>query len=309
MTQRTIYSETWTLAQRGRKNAVLPGQAVGSSVEIERQRDGILDSVLTLFTANRECSYKCLMCDLWRNTLDHRSPTGSVASQVDDALAAHPDITRLKLYTAGSFFDQGAVPTADVERIVQATRNLKTVIVESHPRLITEDALQTLETFGNHRVEVAMGLETVHPQVLQRLNKRMTVDDFARATQRLSDVGIAARAFILLRPPFMTEDEGYDWALRSVETAWDMGVECCVLIPVRGGNGALDRLAAQGLFEPPRLHTLERALSACLSKARGRVFADLWDAPYFGADDPDTATRIERIARMNQAQRAASSAQ
>ena len=34
----------------------------------------------------------------------------------------------------------------------------------------------------NGRLEIAMGLETVHPEVLRRLNKRMTLDDFERAT-------------------------------------------------------------------------------------------------------------------------------
>ena len=86
-------------------------------------------------------------------------------------------------------------------------------------------------------LEVAMGLETVHPEVLAKLNKQMTLDDFERATRFLNERGIPVRAFILLRPPFLTEDEGVEWAIRSIELAFEWGIECCSVIPTRAGNG------------------------------------------------------------------------
>ena len=42
---------------------------------------------------------------------------------------------------------------------------------------------------------VALGLETVHPQVLPALNKQMTLDDFAQAVDYLLRHDIAVRAF------------------------------------------------------------------------------------------------------------------
>src|SRR5208337_4826697 len=102
-------------------------------------------------------------------------------------------------------------------------------------------------------LQVAMGLETIHPEVLPRLNKRMTLADFDRATRFLGQHGIDVRAFLLLRPPFLSEQEGITWAKRSIEYAFDRGVECCVVIPTRAGNGAMDRLQEQGLFCLPRL--------------------------------------------------------
>src|SRR5205085_2086591 len=126
-------------------------------------------------------------------------------------------------------------------------------------------------------LEVAMGLETVHPEVLPRLNKRMTLDDFATATRALHDAGIAVRAFILVRPPFLSDPEGLEWAKRSLDYAFSLGVECCTLIPTRAGNGAIDELRRQGHFAPPSLDTLEKALEYGLSLHAGRVFLDLWD--------------------------------
>ena len=79
------------------------------------------------------------------------------------------------------------------------------------------------------------------------------------------------RAFILLRPPFLTDAEGLEWARRSLDLAFALGVACCSMIPTRAGNGAIDELARDGLFAPPSLETLEHALEYGLSLGAGRV--------------------------------------
>ncbi len=49
-------------------------------------------------------------------------------------------------------------------------------------------------------LEVALGLETVHPRALPRLGKRMSLADFDRASGAR---GIAVRAFVLVGAPFV----------------------------------------------------------------------------------------------------------
>ena len=109
----------------------------------------------------------------------------------------------------------------------------------------------------------------------------MTTNDFARATRFLVDHDIDVRAFVLLRPPFLSESEGIDWALRSIEFACDCGATCVSVIPTRSGNGLMDRWQADGWFSPPRLTSLEQVLEAGIAWHRGRVFADLWDVEQF----------------------------
>jgi uncharacterized Fe-S cluster-containing MiaB family protein len=144
-----------------------------------------------------------------------------------------------------------------------------------------------------------MGLETIHPQVLPRLNKRMTLDDFARAAKLLREQEIPLRAFILLRPPLLDEEEGLEWANRSMEWAFDVGVECCVLIPTRAGNGAMEDLHRQGIFYPPKFCSLEKALATGIGLRRGRVFADLWDVEQRLPCSVCGPARVERLRHMN----------
>ena len=72
------------------------------------------------------------------------------------------------------------------------------------------------------------------------------------------------------------------------------------LIPVRGGNGALERLAGQGLFRPPDIALLESALDACLEAGAGAVVtADLWDLERLAACPHCFAARRHRLELVN----------
>lgn len=150
-----------------------------------------------------------------------------------------------------------------------------------------------------------MGLETAHPEVLAKLNKRLTLDQFRHAAEFLRQHGIAWRAFVLVQPPFLDEDEALLWACRSMDFAFDCGADVASLIPTRFGNGALEALAEQGQFSPPKLKTLEAGLDYGLSVRRGRVFADLWDLEQFSNCEACFPARRQRLGQINQSQLAA----
>ena len=81
-----------------------------------------------------------------------------------------------------------------------------------------------------------MGLETVHPTVLPRLNKRFTLEQFAQAATFLRKNGIEVRAFVLVQPPFMRASEAVEWAVKSAQFAFSCGAGVVSLIPTRAGE-------------------------------------------------------------------------
>jgi radical SAM enzyme (TIGR01210 family) len=176
-------------------------------------------------------------------------------------------------------------------------RDHESVVVETHPRTVNEDCVAFSDMLEGN-LQVAMGLETVDPHVLPRLNKRMDLGHFERATDFLLTAGIEVRAFILLRTPFQNEEEGVEWAQRSIDFAFSIGVECNIVIPTRAGNGAMDWLQTEGHFSPPSVRNLEEALDYGVGLSRGRVFADLWDIEqFFDCQDcgPERADRIKQV--------------
>lgn len=288
----------WVLERRAERNALTPGKPWAYQVEEERSASGEVVPVATIFLTNRECPWRCVMCDLWRNTLADDTPAGAIPEQIAYALARLPAAREVKLYNSGSFFDRRAIPPEDHSAIAAGVAGFERVIVECHPSLVTDDCLRFRDRLHG-RLEVAMGLETAHPEILDKLNKRMTLDEFVAAADRLRANDLDLRVFLLLRPPFMPESEAFTWAARSLDFAFDCGATAATLIPTRAGNGAMDALAVQGLFSPPSLAMLEEATAYGISLARGRVFADLWDVERFASCEVCREARIARLHRMN----------
>lgn len=294
----TRITDGWILNKRGQKNAVDPLKPYGWLVEKERTPSGKIEDMAIIFLTNRECPYHCLMCDLWKNTTDISLPSGNIPRQIELALSQMAPSRHLKLYNSGSFFDERAIPSEDYKDIADLVSGFETVIVESHPRLVNEKCLR-LRDMLKPELQVAMGLETVHPEILRKLNKRMTLEDFENTAKFLTRNKILSRAFILLRPPFMSESEGIWWAERSIDFAFNAGVECCTVIPVRSGNGAMDKLMEDGDYTPPRIQSLEAVLEYGIGLKAGRVFADTWDIEQFSECADCLEQRRDRLENMN----------
>jgi archaeosine synthase beta-subunit len=293
---------SWIRALRPPRAEVDPFKPNGFFLEQERNHhDRIVNSGVILLT-NKECPWRCLMCDLWKHTTAQSVPPGAIVRQIEYAFRqfdSRPE--QLKLYNSGSFFDPAAIPVSDYSEIARTITFAEHVIVESHPRLIGEKAVRLRDLLSGS-LEVAIGLETIHPQVLPRLNKKFDLGHFARAAAFLRNREISFRAFVLVKPPFIDEAEGLEWAVKSAEFAFACGATAVSLIPTRGGNGAMEQLAEAGDFAPPRLATLERALEQALELRAGRVFADLWNLEQFSGCAECLAARRDRLRAINLSQ-------
>ncbi len=237
-------------ALRQPKPAVDPWRAHGTLVEEERRPGGRVERALTIFLAGSECPFTCSFCDLWRWTIDGPTPRGALPRQIEDAIVAAdaPRGDRIKLYNASNFFDRRAVPPEDVPSIAALCAPFGGVTVESHANTIGDATLRFAELLDG-RLEVAMGLETIHPVATRHLNKRLDLDRFERAARflaaerhRPARVRAAWRAVRSRR-----RSRRLDGAQRA-STRRTSARPSCAIIPVRGGNGELERLAALGHF-------------------------------------------------------------
>ena len=292
----------WIVSNRGKKNHIDPQKPYSWLVEKERTRSGKIEDTGTIFLSNLECPFRCLMCDLWKNTTNKSVRIGDIPNQIEWALKQMPEVKHLKLYNSGNFFDKKAIPEEDYRQIASLLSGFETIIVESHPKFINEKCLLFKEML-NPELEVAIGLETVHLEVLQKLNKQMTLNDFSGAVRFLAKNGIRSRAFILLKPPFLSESEGIFWANKSIDYAFEVGVQCCTVIPVRAGNGAMNILMDNGNFSLPKLNSLEAVLDYGIGLSSGRVFADVWDLELFSECEKCFDERQRRLMTMNLSQK------
>jgi archaeosine synthase beta-subunit len=297
------------LGLRPPRNAVDPSRPYNFFVEEEPRAGGGTDRVATVFLTNRECPWRCLMCDLWKNTLEAPTPKGAIPEQIRFALERLPSANVLKLYNAGSFFDRAAIPKEDHEEIASLARGFERVVVECHPALVGDSSLRFRDLLGGPRLEIALGLETADEEILRTLNKGMTVADFEHACRFLAAHAVHIRTFVLVGLPFLRRDEWADATRLSVELSFRAGADVVSLIPTRLGNGAMEELQRQGQFEPPTLRDLEMALEDFLegeegnARSSGLVVADLWDAERLEAPSCCAVIRVNRLRDMNLIQR------
>lgn len=285
---------------RAPKPTVDPWVAHGSILEEERRPGGAIERALTVFLAGAECPFTCSFCDLWRWTLEGPTPPGALPAQLARALQSLPRPLpgRLKLYNASNFFDQRAVPAEDLPALAELARPFAGVTVESHANTIGPPTLEFARRIPG-RLEVAVGLETIHPVAARHLNKRLDLVRFDRAAGFLGEHDVELRVFVLLGAPYVDPEESVEWTVRTAEYAARRGATRIGLIPVRAGNGELERLEALGRFVPPRLSQLEAALDRCLGLASVLVAADLWDIDRLPACAECRPRRIERLRRLN----------
>jgi radical SAM enzyme (TIGR01210 family) len=285
---------------RSPKSQVDPYRPHGYLIEEERRPNGKAERALTIFLAGAECPFTCAFCDLWRWTIEGPTPPGALTTQIRAVLESlgGPPPDRLKLYNASNFFDRRAVPPSDLASIAGLAEGFAAVTVESHANTVGPKAVEfALQIPG--RLEVAVGLETIHPVAAEQLNKRLDLARFDSAARFLSENGIDLRVFVLLGAPHIPVEESVEWTVRTARYAAERGASVVSIIPVRAGNGEMERLATIGQFTPPTLTQLEEAIDACLDIEDCVVTADLWDVGQLPGCAQCKAQRIERLRRLN----------
>ena len=304
-------------------------------VSFDRERVGQrCVGVATVFLTGAECPFSCVFCDLWQHTLLTRTPLGAIPQQIERVASdlevrsesegeAAPTIEFLKLYNASNFFDDRAVPEADDAAIVAAVESLRLpsevrVVLECHPKILLSQAgRRRLKFYANaFPLEVAFGLESTAPGALEALMKGATLDEFARAFEVVRSVGASVRAFVLFGAALgavdlatsglSPADEQERSTVDTVRWARDHGARRAAVIPVRSGNGAMDRLAAKGVWQAPTLAGLESAyLQALKLESQDPLFEvhlDTWDLEAVdrgGVTDAQAACIVERLRRLN----------
>ena len=135
------------------------------------------------------------MCDLWQYTTESDTPRGAIPAQIDDARRAlessgdrhrHEAVQRRQLLRSACGSRRRLRRYRRPPRGPRARHRRITSLADWRPRPAGfSTALES--NAGLMRpapaLEVAMGLETAHPDALERLHKRMTVDGFGRRSR------------------------------------------------------------------------------------------------------------------------------
>jgi hypothetical protein len=204
----------------------------------------------------------CTMCGYSRETLGRDATRENIEHQVEGALQRYKGEPYVKVFTSGSFLDPAEVPIEARELVTKAFRGrANRLLFETLPEFVSEDAIMGLrESFGGE-LEVAVGLETTQEEVLRRsVSKVSSVKDYLEAAVRIRHAGALPKAYLLLKPPFLTEREAIEDAVTSIESAGRY-FSTISLNPVNiQGRTVVEHLWRRHQYRPPWLWSLVEAM-------------------------------------------------
>jgi len=235
--------------------------------------DGVYQS-LTIILNTGGCRWAraggCTMC-------------GYVAESVEGGTVAHEDLMAqidacldheqeeadeesglVKIYTSGSFLDEREVPAETRQAIAEAFADRERIVVESLPDFVEEEKIEDFTEVGLE-TDVAVGLETATDRVRHDcVNKYFDFSDFEDACAEAREADAGVKAYLLMKPPFLSESEAVEDMKKSVRECAE--VEGCHTVSMNPTNvqryTMVDQLHFRGGYRPPWLWSVAEVLES-----------------------------------------------
>lgn len=188
----------------------------------------IIDAfVIILYTPG--CSWAlhsgCSMCGYFNDSAWQTVTEAELLNQVQTAMDQYNNEPLVKIFTSGSFLDDSELSkTVQYEIINRLSVHTKKISVESRPSYVTE---QKLDAIQNHlhsgTFEVGIGLETANEYIRKHcINKGFSYTDYQTAAERLKNHDFSLKTYVLVKPPFLTEQEAINDSIQTIVTVAEL---------------------------------------------------------------------------------------
>ncbi len=225
------------------------------AVWIEKERlDDRIVKCLTVILRSRGCYWnRCLMCGYKKDTSKDVT-LNDLIEQLKFALRKMNGAEVVKIFTSGSFLDSNEIPREFRSFVYNSLAGkVKKLIIESRPEFVNKETVEELSSL-DFETEVGIGLETADDFIREHcINKGFKFEDFKRAARLLKSYGVRVKAYLLLKPPFLSEGEAIRDVIRSIKAVKDL-VDVVSVNPVNvQSNTYVERLWLKRLYRPPWL--------------------------------------------------------
>ncbi len=233
-------------------------------------QDEVLNSLTVIFRTGGCAWDRCTMCG-YRHERYHglsgSDLTARLLSQIAWVMAAFDKdrYQMVKIFTSGSFFDPDEVPEPARLAAAEAFSG-KVIIAETRPEYVDAErlgaVLEAADTGAWDRpLYVAMGLETTNDQIREKcINKGFTFEDFKHAAAVSHQSGAGVKAYLLMKPLFLTEREALEDMHHSIQEAAPFSDLISMNPCTVQSRTDLERFWRQRAYRPPYLWSVLDAL-------------------------------------------------
>ncbi len=230
----------------------------------------IIDSLTIIFRTSGcywGCAGGCTMCGYVYDSATEIPDDDDLDSQLEHALKKASDLEKMvvKIFTSGSFLDENEISRNSRKNILLQLRDddrIVKVIVETRPEFVTDQTMNDcMDLIAGKPFEIAVGLETSSDKIRsESINKGFSFKDFVRASEIAKTRGITTKAYLLLKPPFISESMAVDDIIRSVNDIHPYaGTVSINLCNVQKGT-LVEMLWERKQFRPPWLWSIVEIL-------------------------------------------------
>jgi hypothetical protein len=240
-------------------------------IDEDNTPDGVVDS-LTIVLNTGGCRWAraggCTMCgyvaeSVEGGTVAHDALRDQIEATLDHERENAEETPELvKIYTSGSFLDEREVPAETREAIAETFADRERIVLESLPDFVDDEKLADFTDRGL-AVDVAIGLETATDRVRHDcVNKYFDYEDFRAAVETAAEAGAGVKAYLLLKPPFLSEAEAVEDMTRSIRRVADLdAVHTISMNPTNVQRYTMvDELYFRGGYRPPWLWSVAEIL-------------------------------------------------
>lgn len=199
----------------------------------------------------------CTMCPF-----PSESATGiraeNLCNQFDNSFARDSvdDYEVVTIFCNGNFFNNREIPKEAREHMFGTIGRSKAkyVVVESLPQFVSEEMIVEAKSLLNDKImSVFMGLQSSNDYVRNVLiNTSCTRANYEKAVDLLFAVGYIPHAFLMFKPPFLTEREAIDDIMSSLDYLGRLGVKTITICPTRvAPDTVLEKLYGMDMYRVP----------------------------------------------------------
>jgi archaeosine synthase beta-subunit len=216
--------------------------------------DGREAAALTMILRTVGCRWnRCTMCGYASEGAP--ATAEDLVAQFENAMQrSSPDVHVVKIYTSGSFLDPQEMPLAARDVVLRRLEaaGIKRLVIETRPEYITAERIE--KCLSHLQTEFAIGLETSNDLIREQvIRKGFSFQDFVAASEAVHRQGGRVKAYLLLKPPLLSEGEAMRDAIASARAARNHADILSLNLCNIQRNTTVERMWERGEFRPPWL--------------------------------------------------------
>ena len=217
-------------------------------------QDGRQAESLTIILRTVGCRWnRCTMCGFAGEGAPAKAD--DLIAQFEYAMQrSSPEVSVVKIYTSGSFLDPDEMPLAARDEILKRLEasGIGKLVIETRPEYVTAERIEAC--LSRLPTEFAIGLETASDLIRENvIRKGFSFQDYVAASEAVHRQGGRIKAYLLLKPPLLSEGLAMRDAIASAKAARLYADILSLNLCNVQRNTVVERMWERGEFRPPWL--------------------------------------------------------